>query len=102
VVLFSRQSGGNDDFVQNLFSVSSPGYQFLNSRSIVSHNGLDAGNGTWKCSKDHMPVLDCVHIKMARDHLQKLITGNPSATDDGRQEESQLEALAPGMAQGLT
>jgi hypothetical protein len=93
VVIFSRQSNGNGDF-DNLFSVSTPGRnQHLNSRSIISYHGMDVGSGLWKCSKDHMN--DCVHIKIARDHLQKLITGDPAAMDIGGQ------ALTPGTASHL-
>jgi hypothetical protein len=79
--------------------VSTPGHQQLNSRSIVSHHGTDAGNGLWKCSKDRM--LDCVHIGKARDHLQKLITGDPLARDGSGPDETRKEVLAPGIAQLL-
>jgi hypothetical protein len=79
--MFSRQSNGDGDF-ENLFSVSTPGHNRpLNSRAIVCHHGLDKGSGLWKCSRDRMN--DCTHIKIARDHLQKLITGDPAATDIG-------------------
>jgi hypothetical protein len=101
VVLFSRQSAGDDDFT-NIFSVSTPGHEQLNSRSIVSHQGADTGTGTWKCSKDRMPAEDCVHIKQARDQLQKLITGIPSARDDNGQEEARRDQFSPGMPLGLT
>jgi hypothetical protein len=101
VVLFSRQSTGDDDFT-NIFSVSTPGHEQLNSRSIVSHQGSDTGTGTWKCSKDRMPAEDCVHIKLARDQLQKLITGIPSARDDSGPEEARRERFPPGMPLGLT
>jgi hypothetical protein len=97
VVLFSRQPG--EDEVTNLFSVSTPGHhKEVNSRSIVSHRGMDGGSGTWQCSKDRM-AHDCAHIKKARDHLQKLITGDPSARDGTVQEEIRTGEFIPSMVQ---
>jgi hypothetical protein len=98
VVLFSRQpSGAEDSEFSNHFSVSTPGQKQINSRSIISHYGGDTGLGTWKCSKDG--VDRCIHVRKAQDHLQKLITGDPSATanDSGGEDGNVREALAPGM-----
>jgi hypothetical protein len=94
VVLFSHQSGGDGDF-ENQFSVGTPGHQQLNSRSIVSYQGVDSGNGLWKCSKDGMH--DCAHVRKACNHLQKVITGDPSAMDGNGLDET----LAPGTAKLL-
>jgi hypothetical protein len=91
VVLFSRQSNGHGGF-ENLFSVPTPGQQHLNSRSVVSHYGMDMENGVWKCPKDR--IHDCIHIRNARDHLQKLIINEHSALGGGGLD----EALAPGTA----
>jgi len=74
--MFSRQSNNDEDF-ENLFSVATSGnHQHLNARSIVSYHGVDTGNGVWKCSKDR--IHQCIHINLARDHFQKLITSDPS------------------------
>jgi hypothetical protein len=74
VVLFSHQSNGHRGF-ENLFSVPTPGQQHLNSCSVVSHYGMDTE--VWKCPKDR--IHDCIHIRNARDHLQKLIINEHSA-----------------------
>jgi hypothetical protein len=91
--MFSCQSNGNGDF-ENLFSVLTPRRtQYLNSRCIVCHRGIDMGGGSWRCSRDN--TNDCFHIKIARDHLQKLITGDPAAMDTGGQSEV---TTPPGIA----
>lgn len=69
-------------------------HQHLHARCIVSYHGVDTGSGVWKCSKDR--THECIHINFARDHLQKLITSDPSAID-GRGGPN--VAVAPGTAQ---
>lgn len=71
-----------DESYFNHFSVvgeSSP-LQF-SSRVFVVHQGQDSGDGLWQCGKDKLSS-DCTHIKRARDHLQKLIHGDPQAVDN--------------------
>jgi hypothetical protein len=101
VVLFSRQPDDNvndsdSDCFVNLFSVSTPGRQWLNSFSVVSHNGPDNGNGVWKCSKDRSVAEDCIHMQKARDHLRKLVGGSPSERDDEGQEVAQQRGAVLG------
>jgi hypothetical protein len=103
VVLFSRQPDDNDsDGFMNLFSVSTPGRHGLNSFCVVSHNGPDNGNGVWKCSKDRSIAEGCVHMHKARDHLRKLVGGNPLERDDERQEVAQLRGDVLGTSETLS
>jgi hypothetical protein len=89
VVLFSHQSNGNGGF-ENLFSVPTPGHQHLNSCSVVSYHSMDTENGVWKCSKDR--IHDCIHIRSAREHFQKLLVNEHLTLGGGE------PPLAPGTA----
>jgi hypothetical protein len=83
VILFSRESHGIGRFL-NRFSVGSQSSMQANSRAIVCHDGGDQGEGEWVCTKDGAGM--CLHVKIARDHLQKLLQENPNATAEGMDE----------------
>jgi hypothetical protein len=50
----------------------------------MTHEGGDRGDGVWVCTKDG--GTRCVHIKVAGDHLQKLLRKDPEATAEGSDE----------------
>lgn len=94
VAMFSRRSIKDDDdnedddsylISTSLFTVTgfTSSFDHLNSRAIVTHTGTTSGDGTWKCTKDRNQ-MQCRHINEARDHLQKLVRGDPDATDARR------------------
>jgi hypothetical protein len=80
-VLFSRVSVDDNDKVLDHFSVPTSAHQGVKARAIIQHEGKGTGEGTWKCPKD--PLGTCLHIKLAKDHLQKLLHTDPSAVDAG-------------------
>ena len=69
----------NETFSEH-FSVHTPGQRGIKSRAIVQHEGGSSGEGSWTCSKDTSG--QCVHIKLARDYLQKLLDVDPLAMDN--------------------
>jgi hypothetical protein len=83
VILFLRESHGVGRFL-NRFSVGSQSSMQANSCAIISHGGGDQGDGEWVCTKDGGGM--CLHIKIACDHLQKLLQENPNATAEGMDE----------------
>ena len=80
VVLFSRVLMHERIYVEH-FSVSSPMQRGIKSRAIVCHEGGQDGDGRWTCSKDALGR--CAHIKLSKDHLQKLLRCDPLAADTG-------------------
>lgn len=77
--MFSRLALDNDEFAEH-FSVPSPGQRGAKGRAFVHHAGKDTGEGVWTCSKDVFG--HCPHIRLARDHLQRLLKADPCAVDD--------------------
>jgi hypothetical protein len=70
-----------DDSFVNYFSVPSLGNRpSIKNRVIVEHRGDDEGGGTWKCLKEPS-ASSCTHIVQARNALQRLLSGDPAATD---------------------
>jgi hypothetical protein len=68
----------------------------IKSRAIVHHDGRQDGDGIWTCSKD--PLGRCAHIKLSKDHLQKLLRCDPLAADTG---DSHAAADVPGACCGI-
>lgn len=89
IAMFSRRSIEDDDdsssISTNIFTVDglTATFDHLNSRAIVTHTGTMSGDGTWTCTKDRNQTA-CKHINEARDHLQRLVHGDPDATDTRR------------------
>lgn len=83
VVLFSRQLIDSSTY-HDQFSVHSPHHRGAKGRAVVSHEGQATGAGTWTCTKDAFG--NCPHIRLSRNHLQKLLKVDPSAIDDGNYE----------------
>jgi hypothetical protein len=83
VILFLREMCEGGTYL-NRFSVASQTSRQVNSRAIVSHEGSDRGDGEWTCTKDGGGK--CLHIKVARDHLQKLLQKDPDASAEALDE----------------
>lgn len=62
----------------NHFSVPSERSQSTKTRAIVTHEGKNNGEGSWKCSR-HGGVITCFHIEQARHALIKFVTRDPDA-----------------------
>jgi hypothetical protein len=70
--------------------VPSPNQRSLRANAIVIHNGLDTGIGEWTCNKDS--TTNCAHITLARHMLQKLVTADLLARDEGVSVEAAADA----------
>ncbi|KAK7020287.1 hypothetical protein VNI00_017739 [Paramarasmius palmivorus] len=81
-VMFWRQMTGDEDVWLNRFSVQSHGGG-LKGRAIVTYEGLDNGQGTWRCARDRSR---CEHIGFARAFLREVLRISEEAEqewDDG-------------------
>ncbi|KAJ6591426.1 hypothetical protein B0H10DRAFT_1960754 [Mycena sp. CBHHK59/15] len=77
--LFSREvSGDNTISIFSIATVSQP--EALRARAIVTNKGDGLGIGSWSCSRESSPTA-CWHISVARNYLQKLLTGDLNARD---------------------
>ncbi|KAJ7129700.1 hypothetical protein C8R44DRAFT_839598 [Mycena epipterygia] len=76
-VLFSRQETVEASYL-NHFSSPSANSRSLNSRTVVTYEGDDSGDGNWFCAKDS-GTRTCYHINKCRDMLQKLVLADPLA-----------------------
>ncbi|KAF8881979.1 hypothetical protein BD779DRAFT_1397130, partial [Infundibulicybe gibba] len=86
-ILFSRQEESQDlDENKRIhishFSTPSLDNRGFKNRVVVSFEGNNSGNGRWKCNRD--PAQNCPHINACRHALQKYVSGNIEARDNGK------------------
>ena len=87
-ILFLRESLENGVSI-NRFSVGLRQSASPSSRAFVTYEGDDDEQGHWSCSKDG--GVECLHIRVARKQLQKLLLGSPMVG------EGESRTMMPGL-----